>query len=349
MSLVVKIEPQRQPKKLLECVRDELRLRHYSIRTEQAYVDWIKRYIFFHNKRHPREMGGTEVRAFLEHLAVHQNVAASTQNQALNALLFLYEKVLKLGFGDITGVPRARKPKRLPVVLTQGEIQAVLAVLSGTTQLIGKLLYGTGMRLMEGMRLRVKDIDFQRNQILIREGKGGGDRITVLPASLKVPLREHLQRVRVLHESDLAQGYGQVYLPGGLERKYPNANKEWGWQYVFPAKSLSIDPRTAIRRRHHFHEAGIQKAIKIAARLAGVEKNISCHTLRHSFATHLLESGYDIRTVQELLGHKDVTTTQIYTHVLNKPGLGVRSPLDLVSGSVEESDKSCFHRGQQPP
>ena len=306
-----------KPKKLLDQVRDALRLKHYSIRTENSYVDWIRRYILFHHKRHPAEMGTAEIEAFLTHLAVEEHVAASTQNQALSALLFLYREVLHQDPGPIDAL-RARKPKRLPTVLTRDEVQRVIAQMSGTHQLMAKLLYGSGLRLMECLRLRVKDVDFTMRTITVRDGKGGQDRVTILPDSLIPPLQEHLQAVKALHNQDLAQGYGAVYLPDALERKYPNTNKEWGWQYLFPATRLSVDPRSGAVRRHHLDESGLQKAIRQAAQRAGISKPVSPHTLRHSFATHLLQAGYDIRTVQELLGHKDVKTTMIYTHVLQR-------------------------------
>ena len=318
---------QPRPKKLLDQVRDALRLKHYAYRTEQAYVAWIKRYILFYDKRHPAEMGTAEVEAFLTHLAVKEHVAASTQNQALSALLFLYREVLHQELGPVDAL-RAKRPKRLPTVLTKDETLRLIGCLSGTHQLMAKLIYGSGIRLMECLRLRVKDLDFEQRALIVRNGKGAQDRVTVLPDSLISLLQEHLQRVKALHEQDLAQGYGAVYLPDALARKYPNADKEWGWQYVFPANSLSQDPRSGVTRRHHLHESSLQKAIKEAARLAGIVKPVGPHTLRHSFATHLLEAGYDIRTVQELLGHKDVRTTMIYTHVLQRGGLAVRSPLD---------------------
>ncbi len=314
-------------KKLLDRVRDAIRLKHYSIRTETAYVDWIRRYILFHDKRHPKDMGAPEVEAFLTHLAVHEHVAASTQNQAYSALLFLYREVLHQDLGPINAL-RAQKPKRLPIVLTKDEVQRVLSHLSGTHQLMARLLYGSGLRLMECVRLRVKDLDFAQRAIIVRDGKGEKDRITILPESLIAPLQDHLQHVRRLHQEDLAQGYGAVYLPYALERKYPNASREWIWQYVFPSERLSVDPRSASVRRHHVDESGLQRAVREAARQAGIHKRVTCHTLRHSFATHLLQNGYDIRTVQELLGHKDVRTTMIYTHVLSRGGLAVRSPLD---------------------
>ena len=317
-----------RPKKPLDQVREAIRLKHYSIRTEEAYVTWIKRYILFHNKRHPNEMGSTEVEAFLTNLAVEQHVAASTQNQAFSALLFLYREVLKKELDGPIDSMRAKRPKRLPTVLTKEETLKVISYLSGTHQLMAKLLYGSGLRLMECLRLRVKDLDFAHRAVIVRDGKGAEDRVTVLPDSLIPLLQEHLQRIKALHEQDLAQGHGSAYLPDALARKYPNADKEWSWQYAFPANRLSQDPRSRITRRHHLHESSLQKAIRQAAQLAGIEKPVSPHTFRHCFATHLLESGYDIRTVQELLGHKDVKTTMIYTHVLNRGGLAVRSPLD---------------------
>ena len=317
-----------QAPKLLDQVRGKIRLKHYSIRTEQAYVDWIKRFILHFGKRHPRELGAADVEAFLTHLAVAGNVAASTQNQAKSALLFLYREVLETELPWLDNVERARAPKRLPVVLTRDEVHAVLSRLSGTHWLIASLLYGAGLRLMEALRLRVKDVEFSRKEILVRDGKGFKDRVTMLPAALAAPLTDHLKRVKALHEQDLAAGRGAVYLPYALERKYPGAARDWGWQYVFPSANLSEDPRTGIERRHHLQDQAVQRAMRQAVRDAGVDKPATPHTLRHSFATHLLEGGYDIRTVQELLGHADVSTTMIYTHVLNKGGRGVTSPLD---------------------
>jgi integron integrase len=317
-----------RPKRLLDQVRDAIRLKHYSIRTEESYVTWIKRYILFHNKRHPKEMTSAEIEAFLTHLAVQQNVAASTQNQALSALLFLYRDVLKTPLDIPIDAIRAKKPKRLPTVLTKEETLRVIARLSGTQRLMAKLLYGGGLRLMECLRLRVKDLDFAQHQIIVRDGNGMEDRLTTLPDSLIGPLQEHLSHVKHLHAQDVAQGLGAVYLPFALERKYPRAGRLWIWQYVFPSDRLSKDPRTGITRRHHASESGLQKAVSQAGRSVGLNKRISCHTFRHSFATHLLQQGYDIRTVQELLGHKDVKTTMIYTHVLNRGRLAVRSPLD---------------------
>jgi len=316
--------------KLLDQVRGKIRLKHYSIRTEQAYVDWIKRFILHFDKRHPRELGAPEVEAFLTHLAVAGNVAAATQNQAKSALLFLYREVLETELPWLDNVERARTPKRLPVVLTREEVQGVLGRLTGTHWLIASLLYGAGLRIMEALRLRVKDVEFSRREILVRDGKGFKDRVTMLPAALAAPLVEHLERVKALHGRDLAAGRGAVYLPYALERKYPGAARDWAWQYVFPSANLSADPRTGIERRHHLQDQAVQRAMRQAVRDAGVNKPATPHTLRHSFATHLLEGGYDIRTVQELLGHADVSTTMIYTHVLNKGGRGVTSPLDRV-------------------
>jgi len=313
---------------LLETVRERLRLKHYSLRTEEAYLGWIKRFVWFHGKRHPREMGAAEVEAFLSDLAVQRNVASSTQNQALAALLFLYKEVLAIQLPWLDELVRAKRPQRLPTVLTAHETGAVLDQLEGVLGLVARLLYGTGMRLLEGLRLRVKDVDFESRQVTVRDGKGAKDRVTMLPTALLEPLRAHLAKVRALHEDDLASGFGAVWLPDALAVKYPHAPKAWGWQYVFPAGSISTDPRSGARRRHHVDEKALQRAVRGAALAAGVTKPVSPHTLRHSFATHLLESGYDIRTVQELLGHKDVATTMIYTHVLNRGGRGVVSPLD---------------------
>lgn len=313
--------------KLLDRVRWHLRVKHYSIRTEAVYLDWIRRFILFHHKRHPNEMGEAEIAAFLTNLAVEGNVAASTQNQALSALLFLFQQVLdrKLEF---IAVERVRRPPKLPVVFTRAEARAVLAHLKGDYRIMAHLLYGSGLRLLECLRLRVKDIDFGYRQITVREGKGMRERITLLPERLSRPLQAHFARVKELHQQDLAQGSGAVYLPGALCRKYPNAAREWPWQYVFPADKISVDPRSGERRRHHVAERNLQNAVKDGIRASGIAKAASCHTFRHSFATHLLESGYDVRTVQELLGHKDLATTMIYTHVCNRPGLSVRSPVD---------------------
>lgn len=320
--------------RLIEQVRTVIRLKHYSLRTEESYVQWIRRFILFHNKRHPREMGAEEITRYLSHLARARNVSASTQNQALNAILFLYREVLKIELPWMDGIDRAKRPTRLPVVFTQAEVRALLAPLEGTLWLMLSLIYGAGLRLSECLRLRVKDVDFHYGQLFIRDGKGQKDRVTVLPTALVEPLRAHLIRVKQRHEQDLREGFGAVYLPFALERKYPNANREWGWQYVFPSAARSIDPRSKIARRHHLSESAVQKALKSSIRAAGITKPGSVHTLRHSFATHLLENGYDIRTVQELLGHSDVRTTMIYTHVLNKGGKGVRSPFDVLGVSA---------------
>jgi integron integrase len=316
-------------KKLLDCLRDSLRARHYSYRTEQTYVDWARRYILFHHKRHPAEMGVDEIQTFLTDLAVNKHVASSTQNQALSALLFLYRNVLKMEIDLSTfSILKAERPKHLPTVLTHSEAMAVLGKMTGVYLLMAQLLYGGGLRLMECLRLRVKDIDFGNAQLMVRDGKGEKDRVTVLPAALVSPLKSHLQTVKALHQQDLLAGFGEVFLPYALERKYLGAAREWYWQYVFPAAQRSLDPLSGHMRRHHLDESGLQRAVRQAARLAAIDKPVSPHTFRHSFATHLLENGYDIRTVQELLGHKDVRTTMIYTHVLQRGGLAVKSPLD---------------------
>ncbi|MRR50411.1 MAG: integron integrase [Rhodocyclaceae bacterium] len=314
--------------KLLDQVRARIRVKHYSIRTEDQYVHWIKRFILFHGRRHPREMGAAEVEAFLSDLAVTGRVAASTQNQALSALLFLYREVLAIELPWLDKITRAKPSRRMPVVLTPAEVRAVLERMEGTHALMARLLYGTGMRLMECVRLRVKDVDFGRNEILIRDGKGAKDRVTMLPAALAGPLAAHLERRRVIFADDLRDGKAEVWLPDALARKYPNAATEWGWQYVFCSGSYSTDPRSGRVRRHHMDEKLLQRAMKKAVAAARLAKPATPHTLRHSFATHLLENGQDIRTVQELLGHSDVSTTMIYTHVLNKGGRGVTSPLD---------------------
>lgn len=296
--------------------------------TEKSYLYYILNYIYFHNKRHPQEMGVDEIRAYLSHLATHKNVAASTQNVALSALLFSYRQVLKSDLPDIDNIERARRPKRLPVVLTRNEVQKVLSIADGVEGLFLQLLYGTGMRLMEGLRLRVKDVDFEQKEIIIRDGKSEQDRITMLPEKLLEPLQQQLFYAKALHNIDLSMGLGEVELPYALASKYSNAVRDWRWQYIFPSPTRSLDPRTGHKGRHHLSEDRIQRAMKRALRQAGINKNASPHTLRHSFATHLLENGYDIRTAQEFLGHKDVKTTMIYTHVLNRGGKGVISPLD---------------------
>jgi len=317
-----------RPRGLLEAVRGKLRANHYSIRTETAYVGWIWRFIRANRMRHPRELGGAEVEMFLTHLAVRGKVAASTQNQALSALLFLYRQVLQVDLPWMENVVRAKRPQRLPTVLTAAEVRALLELMPARPRMLAALLYGTGMRLMEGLRLRVKDVDFDRHEILVRDGKGGKDRRTMLPASLVPVLREALTHALRLHAADLADGNGRVWLPHALARKYPNAAAEPPWQYLFPADALSRDPRDGAVRRHHVGDEALSRHLKQAALRLRLGKPVSAHTLRHSFATHLLESGYDIRTVQALLGHKDVATTQIYTHVLGRGASAVRSPLD---------------------
>jgi len=321
-------------KKLLDRVRQAIQLKHYSPRTQEAYVSWIRRFILFHKTeqgvvRHPRDMGAPEIEEFLTHLAVDRNVAAATQNQALYAILFLYRNVLKKDLDTQTiDAVRAKKPQRLPVVLTQEEARRLLGILSGTHRLMAKLLYGSGLRLMECLRLRVKDLDFEQQQIVVRDGKGMQDRITLLPETLVPLLQEHLRHIQYLHAADLNKGYGHVPLPSALDRKYPHASQEWKWQYIFPAAKLAPAPHTGALCRSHADSGSLYKAIKQAAHRTGIHKLVSPHTFRHSFATHLLENGYDIRTVQELLGHKDVKTTMIYTHVLNQGPLAVKSPLD---------------------
>ena len=320
-----------KPKRLMDRVRETMRLKHYSIRTEQSYIAWMLRYILFHNKRHPKDLGVPEIEEFLSHLAVQGNVAGSTQNQAFNALLFLYRNILNISLEDAQiDAIRAHKKRNIPVVMTKDEVKRVIMAMSGAHQLMAKLLYGSGLRLMECHRLRVHDLDFDMNEITVRDGKGFNDRITLLPEPVQPTLREHLERVKILHEKDLADGYGRVYLPYALARKYPNADREWGWQYVFPAKGLSKDPRSGEIRRHHIHESSLQKAVKQAVRQSEIIKKVSPHSFRHSFATHLLMDGSDIRSIQELLGHKDVSTTMIYTHVLRQHGIQrTKSPLNF--------------------
>jgi integron integrase len=314
--------------KLLDRMRAEIRVRHYSIRTEETYLDWARRFIFYHNKQHPKDLGAEEVQAFLSYLALERNVSSSTQNQAKSALLFLYREVLHLELPWLDEVVSAKMGKRLPVVLTSTEVRKLLLSMSGTMGLISTLLYGTGMRLLEGLRLRIKDIEFERREIIVREGKGNKDRVTVLPENIILPLKAHLVKVKALHEKDLDAGFGEVQMPHALAEKFPHATRTLGWQFVFPSTVRSIDPRTLIERRHHIYEASVQRAVREAAKVAEILKPVTPHVLRHSFATHLLQAGYDIRTVQELLGHSNVETTMIYTHVLNKGGRGIISPLD---------------------
>ena len=318
--------------RFLDRVRESLRTRHYSVRTEKAYIGWIRRYILFHGKRHPAEMGAAEVSRFLTSLAVDRSGAASTQNQALSALLFLYREVLGQDLPWLDDLVRAKRPPRLPVVLTRDEVRSVLDRVEGVTALMAMLMYGAGLRVLECARLRVKDIGVSTNQIVVRGGKGDKDRVTMLPAAIKPELERHLARVRVQHQRDLADGAGWVELPYALARKYPQAGREWGWQWVFPATRMYVDRVTGQRRRHHLHESVLQRAVKYAARLAGITKHATCHAFRHSFATHLLEDGHDIRTVQELLGHNDVSTTMLYTHVLTRGPAAVRSPADRMFG-----------------
>lgn len=317
-----------KPPKLLDLMRDALRARHYSARTEKAYVQWARRFIVFHGMQHPADMGEDEINEFVSSLAVAGGVSASTQTQALSALLFLYRHVLGVDVGDMRGLVRARRSEHVPVVMTRAEVRDVLAELTGENWLMASLMYGAGLRLSECLRLRVQDIDFGANEILVRDGKGSKDRVTMLPESLKGPLRDQLRRTKAVHDRDLAAGLGRVLLPDALDRKYPNAAAEWRWQWVFPQPRRWLNPRTGEQGRHHVHATVLQRAVKIAVARAGVQKNAGCHTFRHTFATQLLESGYDIRTIQELLGHKDIRTTMVYTHVLNRGGRGVRSPLD---------------------
>jgi integron integrase len=322
-----KVEQSRPPR-LLEQVRERCRVKHYSLRTERVYAHWVKRFILANGKRHPRGLGVVEVESFLTRLATEHDVAASTQNQALSALLFLYREVLKIDLPWMENVVRAKRPQRVPVVLSREEVKRLLALMDGQVALMASLLYGTGMRLLECARLRVKDVDFDRAEITVRNGKGGKDRRVPLPKRVRGRLQDQMARVRILHAQDLAAGWGEVYLPNALAQKYLNAGRQLAWQYVFPSARHSLDPRSGIKRRHHMDEGVLQRAVKTARDTAGIDKPATCHTLRHSFATHLLESGQDIRTVQELLGHKDVATTQIYTHVLGRGASGVLSPLD---------------------
>ena len=325
------------PKKLLDLYRDQIRLKQYSPRTEETYLHWVREFIRYHNPNldrgqvdiHPNQMTVREINQFITHLVVERKVSESTQNQALSAILFLYRNVLQITLDETALLPlRPQKNKRVPTVLSKEEARAVIASLDGVYKLMAQILYGSGLRLMECLRLRIKDVDFDNHQIIVRDGKGGDDRLTMLPDSLVPSLRRHILQVQATHQQDLAKGFGTVYLPYALEKKYPNAHRDWLWQYLFPAPNLSQDPRTGITQRHHIHETALQKAVKEASRAAKIQKRVSPHTFRHSFATHLLQNGYDIRTVQELLGHKDVKTTMIYTHVLQRGGLAVKSPLD---------------------
>ncbi len=318
-----------QPKKLLDQYRETLRVKQYSRRTEETYTNWARQFILYHNKRHPRQMGAPEINQFITHLVVERHVSASTQNQAISAILFLYRHVLEMKLDETAFINiRPAKSKHIPTVLSKDEARLVIQKMTGVYRLMAQIMYGSGLRLMECLRLRVKDLDFENHRIIVYDGKGGDDRITMFPDTLLEPLRLQLKYVQALHQKDLAEGFGAVYLPNALSRKYPNAAREFAWQYVFPASELSIDPVSGLKQRHHMHETSLQKAVRTAAKAAGIEKPVSPHTFRHSFATHLLQNGYDIRTVQELLGHKDVKTTMIYTHVLQKGAMAVRSPLD---------------------
>ncbi len=321
-------DPHIKQPKLLDQVREKILTLHYSRRTEQAYVFWIRRFILFHNKRHPKEMAGPEISQFLSHLAVQEKVAASTQNQALCALVFLYKQILNIDVGEFPEIHWSKMPKKLPVVFTAREAKAVISHLKDTNRLMAMLLYGSGLRLSECLQLRVKDIDFEFKQITVRRGKGQKDRRTLLPLRLIDPLKKQIEYVKEVHEYDLKNGYDSISMPYALEKKYPNAGKELGWKFMFPATQISTDSRSGLKRRHHIHESVLQKAVKKAIRKAGITKHAGCHTFRHSFATRLLENGYDIRTIQELMGHANVKTTMIYTHVINKGGMGVKSPLD---------------------
>ncbi len=315
--------------RLLDQLKQVIRKKHYSYKTEEAYVSWAKRYILFHNKKHPADMGEKEISEFVSDLALNRNVAASTQNQALNAVVFLYKYVLKIDLGDFGPMERAKKPEKIPIVLSK-EVESVLGFMSGTNRLMAQVIYGSGLRVKECVRLRVKDLDFYMEQLIVVNGKGAKDRATLFPEKIQPLMKDHLEKIKIMHDHDLKNGFGEVYLPYALERKYKNAAKEWKWQYVFPASKISKDPRGGIKRRHHIDESVLRKAVRSAAQKAGIHKLIGPHTFRHSFATHMLENGYDIRTVQELLGHKDIRTTMIYTHVMKKGGLGAKSPLDLM-------------------
>jgi len=333
---------------IIDSLRNEVRRRRYSIRTEQAYEGWICRFIAYNNNTSPQSLREPEVVEFLQYLAIERQVAASTQNQALNALVFLYGQVLEQPLGDLKDFTRAKRPKKLPVVLTKGEITTLISELRGVQWLMVSILYGTGLRLMECVRLRIMDIDFKYHQIMVRDGKGQKDRVTTLPKHLVDPIKRHMEQIKKLHNEDLQDGLGEVYLPEALGRKYPNAPKEWIWQYLFPSQRLSVDPRSKKTRRHHLHENSLQKAIKIATYKAKIDKKVSTHSCRHSFATHLLEAGHDIRTVQELLGHADVSTTMIYTHVLNRGGKGVISPFDTLNLKCPDDDPAVDENSDKP-
>ncbi len=330
LAVLLKRLPAHDGPKLLDVVRRALRVRHYSARTEKAYCAWIRRFIIHHDKRHPNTLGAREVQQFLDHLARDRGVSASTQNQALAALLFLYNHVLAVTLEKQLTLVRAQRPQRIPVVLTPSEVTTLLAQLRGPALLMASLLYGAGLRLLECARLRIKDVDFERREIRVHDGKGRKDRLVPLPVALASSLTNHIRQVERQHQADLSEGAGYVELPGALRVKFPNAPREWRWQWLFPATRKYLDPKTRERRRHHLHETVLQRAVRQAAQTARLTKRVSCHTLRHSFATHLLETGYDIRTIQELLGHRDVATTMLYTHVLNRGPLGVRSPLDTL-------------------
>jgi len=318
--------------KLMDRLRTMIRLKHYSLKTEKSYCYWVRQYIFFHNKKHPKDMAEDEIRDFLNYLAVDKQVASSTQNQALCAIIFLYREVLQINIEDIGKIIWAKKAKRLPVVFSKNEVQRILQNMSGTHKLLVTLLYGGGLRLREGLQLRFKDVDFDNNQIFIRDGKGFKDRYTILPESVVEPLKDHMKIVIKVHENDILMGYDSVYFPYALEKKYPNAGKEIGWHFLFPGKNISKDPQTGIVRRHHIHERTLQRKVKNAVLQAGIYKKGGCHTFRHSFATHLLEDGTNIRIVQELLGHHSVETTMVYTHVMNKSKAGIISPVDRLNG-----------------
>lgn len=343
------MDSQLKKPRFIEQVRARARLRHLSYATERSYVGWIKRYIKFHNLQHPQELGEKHIALFLTSLATQGKVSASTQNQALNALAFLYKEVLQINLGDFSKFLRAKKSKFIPVVLSEEEIAQILQQLTGSSFLIASLLYGSGLRLAEALSLRIKDIDFERNQIIVRDGKGEKDRVTIFPQTIKQRLKEHLVKVRNLHDKDLKAGFGKVYLPYALDRKYPNANKEWAWQYAFPAKNLSVDPRSGIKRRHHLYPTILQGKIGKALKAAGINKRATCHTFRHSFATHLLQRGYDIRTIQELLGHSDIKTTMIYTHVIDRGANGTKSPLDVIETVSSSPVRAQLQQPAPPP